>query len=196
MEQSLPAELPIFEAHTSDYSEREQEIIQEYHKVQPLWQFALLCFFTFGIYEVYWFYKNFYFFKEMEEDEDTKPFWRAIFIIFFGNTLFKKILHKAQEHGYSGYYPAGWLLFAFFIISFMHRLPDPLWLVSLFSFLPLLPIVKARNYFFSQFEPEEKRTSAFTGGEIATLVFGVVFFLLVVLGLVLPESSNDYPAGF
>ncbi|MFB9864013.1 hypothetical protein [Rufibacter immobilis] len=190
MELNLPAEeLPPLSTVSTDYTPEQQEIIEEYHHVQPVWKFALLSFFTFGLYELYWFYKNWSFIKEFEERDEIMPFWRGLFILFFGQSLFRNVLKRAHQQGYSQSYSSGWLLAAFIFLTFLSRLPDPLWLISLFSFIPLIPVLQARNYFFSKTNPEGKVSSAFTGGEIVTMVIGLVVFVLMIIGL----SIGDQP---
>ncbi|AKQ47686.1 hypothetical protein TH63_12350 [Rufibacter radiotolerans] len=163
-------------------------MIEEYYHVQPVWKFALLCVLTFGIYEIYWFYQNWNFIKEFEEREEIMPFWRSIFIVFFGQHLFSRVLVRAQEQGYQESYSSGGLLFAFFILTLLSRLPDPLWLISLFSFLPLIPVLNARNYFFRKACPTGTESTTFTGGEVACVVLGTIFFGLVVIGLAMGDQ--------
>lgn len=59
---------------------------------------------SFGLYGVYWFYKNW---KRQEPFMDKKiyPVWRAVFSIFFTHSLFRRIDEKAshlpQEHKFN-----------------------------------------------------------------------------------------------
>jgi len=45
---------------------------------------------TFGLYEIFWFYKNWQLIK-LREHSEIRPFWRAFFAIFYCYTLFKHI---------------------------------------------------------------------------------------------------------
>ncbi|MBC3541325.1 hypothetical protein ACFSC6_14915 [Rufibacter sediminis] len=171
------------------FTEEQQEIIEEYHQVLPAWKFGLLCFLSFNLYLIYWNYKNWYFIKEMEEREEIMPIWRAIFVIFFGPSLYKNVLERAQSVGYPKSYSPAVLFSVYVLITLLSRLPDPLWLLSLFSFLPLIPVLQARNYFFRKANPTGKTTSAFTGGEIIVVVLGAIFFALILVGLTVGETS-------
>jgi len=51
---------------------------------------AILYFATFGMYPIYWFYKNWKL-RQKEYGENVIPFLRALFFVFFTHSLFKKI---------------------------------------------------------------------------------------------------------
>ncbi|HTE58579.1 MAG TPA: hypothetical protein VK694_07630 [Verrucomicrobiae bacterium] len=61
----------------------------KYYQIQPKKLFWLSAI-TFNLYEIYWFYKNWQAIKEAEHS-DIRLVWRAIFAVFFVNSLFKKI---------------------------------------------------------------------------------------------------------
>ena len=115
---------------------------QEYSNVIPVWKFILLTVVTFGIYEIYWFYKNWNFFKEKDK-LDISPFWRAVFSFFFIYSLFGRVLKLTKKEGYKESFSAGWLAVFWLIISLLGILPDPYWLISGLSFMPLIPPLQA-----------------------------------------------------
>ena len=51
---------------------------------------------SFGMYAIYWFYKNWTLQQEAME-EKIRPFWRAIFSIFYTHSLFKRIHQQASK---------------------------------------------------------------------------------------------------
>jgi len=51
---------------------------------------------SFGMYAIYWFYKNWTLQQESME-EKIRPFWRAIFSIFYTHSLFKRIHQQASN---------------------------------------------------------------------------------------------------
>jgi hypothetical protein len=67
-------------------------------------------------------------------------------------------------------------------------LPDPIWLISLFSFFPLLTVLKAANFYWEKEQPNLPLRTSWTGGEIAWTIFGVIFWLLVLIGLFMPTE--------
>ena len=84
-------------------------------------------------------------------------------------------------------YSPGWLTFAFIAINIMWRLPDPVWLVSCLAFLPLLPVQGVINAINAKQQPTHRINDRFTGWNIAGIVFGVIWFALVVIGMAMPQ---------
>src|SRR5574341_995101 len=162
-------------------------VSQQYSNVQPVWHFVILFIFSFGLYSVYWFYKNWKFLKEHSK-LDISPFWRAIFQGIFAYSLFKKILVLAKEKGYTENYSPGFLTILYIIISLLWRLPDPYWLISYFSFVPLLSIVNAINYYWKREQPELEIRKNFSSGDIVLLVIGGIFWIFVLIGIFVPVS--------
>lgn len=160
-------------------------IIRKYMKIQPLWQFALLCVVSFGLYELYWFYRQWKFIKEYERDEEIMPFWRGIFVLFFGYNLFNTILYSAQKKDYDKSYDSGLVLVAFLVLNALYRLPEPYFIMSFLSFVPLLPVVQAQNYFFAQQKGADRVQTSFTPPEILVILVGVCFLSLMTLGLLM-----------
>lgn len=59
-------------------------------------KFITLYILSFGLYGVYWFYKNWKL-QEAKMDKKIYPVWRAIFSIFFTHALFKRIDQSASH---------------------------------------------------------------------------------------------------
>jgi hypothetical protein len=102
--------------------------------------------------------------------------------------LAKRIFALAEEKGYPEKpSPAAITgLFWFFVV--LSGLPDPIWLISLFSFFPLLTVLKAANFYWEKEQPNLPLRTSWTGGEIAWTIFGVIFWLLVLIGLFMPTE--------
>ncbi|GAB4022412.1 hypothetical protein [Spirosoma koreense] len=157
-----------------------------YVKKQPVWAFCLLSFLTFGLYPIYWFYKNWRFFKELY-DWDIYPVWRAIFSIFFIHALLERIDDLAIEKGHpginSGGYATGYVVIAI-VQRFLDRVaPDPFTLLALFipTFLLLIPSLKQLNYINDQ-AGDNKYRPIFSPGESVALLIGGIMMALVVAG--------------
>lgn len=80
---------------------------------------VLLSFFTLGIYEFYWFYKNWSAVKKAE-NINISPFGRAWFSIFYCYSLFKKVFRSAEIEGYSNSYSPGWLAATYIIFTIIN----------------------------------------------------------------------------
>ncbi len=148
----------------------------EYVKKQPVWAFCLLSFLSFGLYTVYWFYKNWCFFKDLY-DWDIYPIWRAIFDIFFVHALLEQINDRAIEKGHPGISSNLWAT-GYVVISLLARildrtLPPSLAVLSVFlpPFLFLIPSVMQVNYLYEKARPTEYQP-VFSPGEFVVLALG------------------------
>ncbi len=78
-------------------------------------KFITLYILSFGLYGVYWFYKNWKL-QQPLMDKKIYPVWRAIFSIFFTHSLFKRIdqsaLHLEKQHKFNAN-----ALATFFVVS-------------------------------------------------------------------------------
>jgi hypothetical protein len=131
---------------------------------------------------MWWLYKAWRFFKQKEE-LDIMPAARALFSIFFLHNLLTMILDYSNKHGYSKTYSTSGMFWGFIILNFTARLPEPFWLLSLFSFIFLIPPFKALNYAKqSSTEFIVKEQSSFSGRQIVLIMVGAIFWTLVIIG--------------
>jgi hypothetical protein len=151
-------------------------------KISPS-RFVLLCLVTFTIYELYWFYKQW---KLIKEKQKLSPFWRAFFSIFYVDSLFKRLNKLAQGKGYKRNLHTGWLAGIWIIGSYvMWRLPDPYWLVSYLTFLPILPVVTAMNHYYEKTEgklPMKK----LSWWQMILIIIGLLILLLAIYETFIP----------
>lgn len=188
-----------------------KEVIEiEYFNISP-GKLVFLSIITFGIYELYWFYKNWEAVKKIE-NKKISPLGRAIFAVFYCYELFKKILINATAKGYDKKYSPG-LLATFYIIILLlsnglakipeteiSNIPSEIFLFNLVWFglsiltaIPLYIVQKAINYNNKKIKGEiaDKK---YTGGEIILIVIGVILTSLIFIGSFLPEESVEQQA--
>lgn len=146
-------------------------------------KFVILSFGTFGLYDLYWFYRNWKLVKNQFR-QDLSPFWRAFFAPLWGFSLFGEIHAYAGRHGRHAGWSAGLLGALYLIWVALWRLPDPWWLVSLFSFIPLIPVQRTINDVAVQRGLVPNRT--YSGKHIVAIVLGGIFTLLAVIGTFMP----------
>lgn len=79
----------IYEAPQSELSGAETLDNNEFYVVSTR-KFTILLMLTFGLYTVFWFYKNWKLYKSKNE-EDIWPIARGIFSIFFAHSLFENV---------------------------------------------------------------------------------------------------------
>ena len=107
-------------------------------------KFALLSFLTFGIYSIYWFYKNWRYVRD-RDDSNIWPFWRAIFSPILCYLLIRDLRANHAQKSDSLVAYGGVLAIVYFALLATSRLPDPYWLGSMVAFVLLLPIVSTIN---------------------------------------------------
>ncbi len=147
---------------------------------------SLMSICTFGIYELYWFYKNWVLIKARTE-QNIMPFWRAFFAPLWAYSCFKHIKTVANENNIKESLSIGLLAFVYFILQALWRLPDPFWLISFFSFTLLIPANNVALELNKNFNAEFKNNEKFTGWNWLGIVLGGLLFVLSIIGTFLPE---------
>jgi len=121
-------------------------------------KFIVLSIFTLGLYDLYWSYRNWKQLKSVSGDR-VSPFWRAFFAPFWAVSLFNRVHDAATAAGVRICWRAGPLGILYLILSMTWRLPDPWWLISLASFIPIIPVQLAAqriNARHGAFTPEAR----------------------------------------
>jgi hypothetical protein len=158
--------------------------------VSPL-KLVIMSTVTFGIYELYWFYKNWKLIKE-RTGRDIMPFWRAFFGVFFCYSCFREVEEAARFRGISFLSP-GLLAAIWIILTICWRLPDPYWLVCWLTPFVLVPVQNAINRLNIEIAPNHNRNSRFSGWNIAGIVLGGILFVLSIIGAFMPEQMPVPP---
>lgn len=122
---------------------------------------VVLSLVTFGLYEIYWFYKNWMLVK-IRTGQNIRPFWRAVFSVFFCYSLFKSVKQSANSLGIPCQMSPGLLACAYILLSAMWDLPDPFWLVGLLGFLPLVSVQGVINEVNAKAASTREQSSAYS----------------------------------
>lgn len=158
-----------------------------YFAVSPL-KLVVMSIVTVGIYELYWFYKN-WFLIQVRESLDIMPFWRNFFAYFFCYSLFKRVkasaaaeplIKKSMSPGASA---TGWIS-----ATFLATLPNPVWLLSYFAVIFLLPVQATMNDINEFVAPGHDKNAKFSGWNIFGVIVGGVFPLLALFATFLPPA--------
>lgn len=157
--------------------------------VGPL-KLSVMSMATFGLYEVYWFYKNWADIKTREAI-NINPVLRAVFYPLFAHSAFTRVKDKGAEVGAVGGYSSGALAIAVFLLLASTYLPDPFWLISLLSFVPLLPVQSAINSINARLAPGADGNTRFSGSNVFGIVLGLLFWAVVLAGLFMPIEAMD-----
>lgn len=133
------------------------------------WRFVLMTIFTLGLYERYWFYKNW---KVIQETTGRRqyPILSAIFASLVSYNLFLDIKKSAEARGYTGSFSPGWRAVAYFFFG-------------TFALINInTPMVAAGGV----------RHRDWNTGEIIFLVLGGLYWLINTLSWATATTTYDY----
>lgn len=165
----------------NQYSQTQQ--IQQYSNIQPVWKFIFLYIITYGVYQIPWGHKHWKFIKE-REGLKINAWLRSWFLPFTLFWLAKRIFALAEEQGYRKKPSPAAITSLFWFFVVLEALPgDFISLISLLSFLPLLTLLKAVNFYWEKEQPNLPIRKFWTSGEIAWTVFGGIFWVFVLVRL-------------
>ncbi|MGD1046219.1 MAG: hypothetical protein ABR936_13000 [Bacteroidota bacterium] len=188
MSNELDSLLEINSTGTEDNSLQNESHVPLFLYI-PISRLILLSILSFGIYEAYWIYKNWWFINKRDK-LDIRPFWRGIFGIFFCHSLFRRIHEDKESRSIAipTFSPdglaSGWVVLMI-LTNILSRAPGiAVSIISPFipSFLCLVPV---QNYINAV---QEKRNSGsefydWSFGHLVCLIIGIIIWLLLLIGL-------------
>jgi hypothetical protein len=168
-------------------------------------KFSVLFVATLGLYAVYWFYKNWSSYKDNVPLASTGsstiwPVPRAIFSVFFIHALFREVKaygeEKSEVAAWSDNAHATTLVVLIVLSNAFDRLANKAIgspatdILALLFIVPLLfQYRKAQEMInIACNDTEGASNSAFTLANYAWIVVGVIFWLLVAMGLFFPQQ--------
>jgi len=150
-------------------------------------KFMVMCLATFGLYELYWFYRNWKRIKERTRS-DIWPVLRAFFALFFTHALLRDVTIAAAESDVRPRFKVQSAAWAFIGLTLLSRLPDPFWFVALLAFVPLVPVQDTINDIHRRVAPNADTNSGFGLGNWVVIGVGFIFWALSIASLFLPEE--------
>jgi hypothetical protein len=133
----------------------------------------ILSVLTFGLYQVYWFYKHHRAIKGKEE-HSVVSFGKSLFAIFFCFKLFRKVLKEAKEKGYPIKNESIILAIVFIALWFVGTgggvATYSLW--SLLSFIPLTYVQHAADFVNKHHDEKHIPEGSWHWGEISSAIMG------------------------
>ena len=183
--------------------------VHQHSNAQAPWRLVLLSFFTFGMYEYYWFYRNWKHLKNHKK-LNIRPGWRTaglfvpIYCVFLGYWQFKDIREYAKKVGCNSFSDPGWLIIGYIFLSnvstkiswYGFELTDPserlafTILEIIFSLLAvwiLVTVQKTLNVYWKNEQPELKIRTNFSRGEQILFFMGGIIWILAIIGMFIPE---------
>lgn len=150
----------------------------------PHFKLVLMIVFTFGLYELYYIYKNWNIIRRYQNDE-VMPVLRTIFSGIFCYSLFRYIYRTAESLEIKTIAAPSVLAVGFVFITLMGRLPDPYWIIAIFAFVPLLAVNKAAIDVNRANDKSYVLNPILSASNLVVIVIGVIWWLLVFAGLFL-----------
>ena len=152
-------------------------------------KFVALSLCTLGLYQVFWFYQNWQR-VHRRTGEVLSPFWRAFFAALWGFALFRRVAKHDMLEGGRPAWSASLLGALFLGLTVAWKLPDPWWLISLLSFVPLLPVLRTTQRLNAQLTPTAPENGDYSIANILTLILGGTVLCLAILGTLLPAEGG------
>ncbi len=155
---------------------------------------ALLFFCSFGFYSFYWMYQNW---KRLQPGwpAQIRPFWRAVFFIFFTHELFREIHRRAGAHNL----PADWnpeiLATVFILVEIFSRVVGRAserfegyeWLsyIQIFflaaQYFPLAAVQRTANLLNN--DPDGALNARYNLFNILIIALGALLYLFAILSI-------------
>jgi hypothetical protein len=158
-------------------------------------KFTALFVATLGMYQVYWFYKNWRQYKQASGNWDIWPVPRAIFAIFFIHALFRHVNAKLERQDGAAEWNHRLHATVLVIFSLMTTLLDRLGekligspvsdILALSLLIPMYFLYASaqQRINFACGDPEGVSNSRFTWANHVWLVLGVLIWFLAIYGL-------------
>jgi hypothetical protein len=159
----------------------EDDLKPEFYAVGPA-KFLAMSICTFGLYEVYWSYKNWKFVKA-RDGSDLWPFARAFFYVFWHYSLLTRLKQSLNSAALQSDGVRGALAAMLLVLSALWKLPDPYWLLCFLTPLAFFPALGVAQDPLDR-NPVKQPTSSFHAANLVAYVLGGPLFVLTVLGAI------------
>lgn len=153
---------------------------------------CILSLATLGLYDLYWFYKNWARIKQ-HSGVALRPFWRAFFAPLYCHALATTVNSAAESLHLPGRLQAMPLAVAYIALLSLYRLPDPWWLISALAFLPLIPIQRRIQEVHEAIQPGRASTVGWSLRSVLVASGGSVVMAASFLAILGP-STRALPA--
>ena len=162
-----------------------QSATKQISNIQPIWHFLVISIVTFGLYDIYWFYRNW---KQLKAHKylDINPIKRTIGLIIPIYSLvvtyeyFSQIRDVSRDAGVEKLYSLGLVFFSCWFFSVI-TLSDKYGIIGILILVPLSMVQNTLNSYWEIEQPGYlKKTNFHLLGEIlVALVFTVLCFSLI-----------------
>jgi hypothetical protein len=141
---------------------------------------------TAGFYQLFWFQMNWRRVREREHSH-ILPLMRALCAALFCYAMFRRVRDFPAKSKVHDTLPVGLLAVGWILTTYMWILPEPYSLISLLSFLFIIPVQRFAARINEVVAPNHNRNGRFTAVNWVTVVVGGLLVVLGVIGSFLPE---------
>ena len=106
------------------------------------WKFAVLSITTMGLYQVYWFYRNWKLYSRYSRIP-MSPFWRTFFFLPFSYCFFSMVKREVLRRNAQDTMNPLVITILYVLVIFAILLPRPFCLIGFLSFYPLVIVQKS-----------------------------------------------------
>jgi hypothetical protein len=165
----------------TDVGSVNNNIAVRFFAVSPV-KLVVLSTCTLGLYQIYWFYKNWVLIKEHSEPDIT-PWARALFGFFWCYSCFEFIRNDERRLDLEPTLPAGPLAVGWIAASLTWRLPEMYSLITFLAPLLLIPAQRHVNRINGLVAPDHDTNTRFSAWNWLAVTAGGIFIALIALGL-------------
>ena len=149
-----------------------------------------LC--TFGIYGLYWSYRQ-WSAERAVSPTSFSPGFRAVFGVLTAHDLFTRIRSALIADGDDPSFSPGLLALAYFALAMAWRLPEPYSLIGLLWFVPVVPVQQAINANARRHDPDVDLNEDWEWWAFLLAAIGAVLLLLALIGSFMPPTAPVTP---
>ncbi len=138
---------------------------------------------TFGLYQIYWFYKQWKF-MEASGEPGVRPLLRAIFSPLTCYGLFRRIREDATSAGIPLVWSATALAVLYILLNVSFRLPSPYFLICYTQALALVPVQRTVHELNAAADPSVGIDGGYSDANILGIIIGGGIMALIIFGLI------------
>lgn len=153
-------------------------------------KFLILSIATTGLYDLWWMYKMWRFFK-VKDKLDIMPAMRVIFAIFFLYGLFEIIKKFAHQNNVTASYPSGWLFVGVILLNSIANIPYYISYISFIGGLLYFSPIRAFNQAArNDSDIHAIERNQFNKRQIGLLIIGSLFWFLILFATFFPDEAS------
>ncbi len=160
----------------------------EFSHAQPIRHLVWLAILSFGLYELYWFYRNWRAIKEHGAHEFS-PGWRTLGLfvpivnVFMVYHMFRLAYALAGSSERRPAFTPGRQTLAYFLLVALANVPGPLWPLTFLTVLPMIPVQVELNRYWASRQPGQPVRETFNAVETVILALGMLALMVILFGM-------------